>query len=510
MMKTFNKLFCVTLLVAGFSACASEFDNDFHIPEKPADVVKAEQLNSYKTLAQYVSSNFAIGNTMTSAEFLKESTPTSLTLTNFNELTISDAFLHSKLVNATGEVDVAAAQNVVDLAKENNLKLYGGTLISSTNNNESYLINSLPGKVAEAYVLKDFEDEVIGAEYPFGYNGETRSDKGASVVEDPEGKSGHCLHVACGLVFPVITFNLAKGTTLGDYIRMEMDWYAENDGGMNSFAGCLHTWVKDSGHDYPTPASMGCKLKEWGKVTLDLTAFNFDDAKKAWASLPFEFGMVSWWQQFYVDNIKLFYTYNQPDFENEKSRKIADDAMKTYVQSVIDTYGEEVSTWTVADHPVSSPATMYWKRLLGDTYFGKAAQYAREVNANLKLFVSEEGLDDANRLANLIAIIAKAENEGAKIDGIEVLLDAKNVNQNALNAMFKTLASTGKMIRLSGLATTGDDASDATALKTILSQYKTVIPEAQRYGITFGNAVSQLWDNSFNRRETYGGVVEGL
>lgn len=509
MMNTINKLFCATLLVAGFSACASEFDNDFQVHTKPATVTEAEQLSTYNTLLEYVGSNFAIGNTLTSAEFLKESTPTSITQTNFNELTVSDAFLHSKLVNSLGEVDVTSALNVIDLAAEKNLKLYGGTLVSSNAINESYLTNILPGKLAEDSVLYDFEDVALGYKYPMASNASPTSGI-AEIRNDPEGINGKSLYVEGSISFPVVTFDLPKGKTLGDFIRIEMDWYAVNGGGLNGFANALHVLVQEEpAKDYATPGAQGCKLKEWGRVSLDLTVSGFDD-RAGLTSVPLEFGPVDWGAQWYADNIKWIYTYNVPDYDSDESKAPASEAMKIYVQAIVKTYSENVPAWTIADRPVSSPSTMYWKRVLGDTYFGKAAQYAREVNPALKLFVSEEGLDDASRLADLIAVIKKAESEGAKIDGIEVLLDAKNVDQSALSAMFKTLAGTGKLIRLTGLEVSGsDDATDATALKTVLSLYKQ-IPEAQRYGVTFNNAVGELWDSKYNRRQTYAGVAEGL
>lgn len=513
MKNNINKIICATLLAAGFSACASEFDNDFKVTDKPASVAQNEQLSAYKTLLEYAGSSFALGNTLTSAEFLNEGTPTSLTLTNFNQLTLSDAFLHSKLVNGLGEVDSTSAKSAIDLAVSKGISLYGGTLVSSTNLNESYLSNALPGKMVEATFTYDFENDALGTEYPFGFNGEARSDKGASVVEDPAGESGHCLHVACGLVFPVITFNLPKGTTLGDFVRVEMDWRAVNDGGLNGFAGVLHTYVKDSGYDYPTPGAMGCKLGEWGrgKVVLDLAAFNFDDAKKAWTSVPLEFGSVAWWQEYYVDNIKWVYTYNEPDYESAEAQQIAKNQMKTYVQTLVKSYGDNVSAWTIADRPISSPSTMFWKRVLGDTYFALAAKYAREQNASLKLFVSEEGLTDAARLADFLAVIKKAENEGAKIDGIEVLLDAKVVDQSLLTSMFNTLAKTGKFIRLSGLATIGNNNTvDADALTTVLSLYKQIIPESQRYGISFSNGTYTLWNTHFDRLPAFASVADNL
>lgn len=512
--KDIKKYMMAGLVVCGFSACASEFDNDYQVA-KPAVVTQAEQLNSYGTILEYIDPAFHMGNTLSSAEFLGQATPFSLTCSNFNELTISDAFLHNKLVAADGTIDSTSMLSVIDLASQADISLYGESLLSSTNIKDGYLINLLPGKNAEAFKLCDFEDKELGFKYPLALNGGAASGT-AEVVDDPDGESGHCLHVACGLMFPVISIQLPAGHKFGEFTRIEMDWRAVNDGGLAGFANAFHVRLNNGGGgdavDFDTPASQGCKKGEWGrgKVVLDLSKFNLTAAQQDLTSVDLEMGPVDWWCEYYVDNIKLIYEYNEPDYESAEARSIASGQAKKYVQTLLKHYGNAIPAWTIADRPVSSPSDMFWKHTMGEAYFGEAARYARQQKSDITLFVSEEGLTDASRLEALISLINQEEKEGAKIDGIDAIVSLEEAEAAALEGMFKTLAATGKQIRLSGLGATKDADADAAALKTVIAKYMQAVPAAQRYGISFAKGTSTLWDSHYDRMPAYAGMIDNL
>ena len=110
--------------------------------------------------------------------------------------------------------------------------------------------------------------------------------------------------------------------------------------------------------------------------------------------------------------------------------------------------------------------------------------------------------------------MAKAEQQGVKIDGFDarVAIDA----DTDLTAMFKTLAATGKQIRLTILSVMGDTESEAAqSLGRAVTNYKQQVPQAQRYGISFA-AVGEsgtnagLWTSGYNRKQTYASLVEAL
>ena len=99
-------LFAVSTLMTG---CAEEFDTSYPAGNKPAVVSEAEQLAAYNTLVSYIdAANFRLGNTLASSDFDQGTVAASLTLSNFNEVTIPDLYVHSAQVDAEGKIDTLA------------------------------------------------------------------------------------------------------------------------------------------------------------------------------------------------------------------------------------------------------------------------------------------------------------------------------------------------------------------------------------------------------------------
>ena len=181
---------------------------------------------------------------------------------------------------------------------------------------------------------------------------------------------------------------------------------------------------------------------------------------------------------------------------SDATKQTAESELKKYVSAVV-SENPDVTAWTVVENPVSSK-TVIWNKVLGSSYVGSAAKYARAANSSAKLFVSETGLEDAEIRAALIDIV-KASSD---IDGINV---AVAINENTdLSTVLPDLSATGKTIRLNILSV-----ADAASLSKALAAYKQ-IPDAQRYGITFAN-VSGIWEGeNYNRTEAYKILVDSL
>ena len=91
---------CSWLSFVAFAAllagCADYFDTSSPAGEKPAAVTEAEKLAQYETLVSYIDAEkFRLGNTLASADLDGKTAAASLTLSNFNEVTVPDLFLHS-------------------------------------------------------------------------------------------------------------------------------------------------------------------------------------------------------------------------------------------------------------------------------------------------------------------------------------------------------------------------------------------------------------------------------
>ena len=247
-------------------------------------------------------------------------------------------------------------------------------------------------------------------------------------------------------------------------------------------------------------------------------------------------------------------------------------AMDNWIKGMMTATKGYVSTWDAVNEPISGTGgefydlwsadngdaskNFYWQDYLGDEEYvrfviAKAREYYTGEEP-LKLFVNDYNLesdwDQNKKLKSLIHWIEVWESDNTtKIDGIGTqmhisyyenpeTLASKNA---AIENMFKLMAATGKLVKISelDLAYVGADGKvikykDLTEeqIKTLSDYYKYIvetymelIPANQQYGITLwcpidspassswrgGEAVG-LWDGNYNRRHTYAGFADGL
>ena len=246
-------------------------------------------------------------------------------------------------------------------------------------------------------------------------------------------------------------------------------------------------------------------------------------------------------------------------------------AMDNWIKGMMTATKGYVSTWDAINEPISGVGgefydlwsadngdakNFYWQDYLGDEEYvrfviAKAREYYTGEEP-LKLFVNDYNLesdwDQNKKLKSLIHWIEVWESDNTtKIDGIGTqmhisyyenpeTLASKNA---AIENMFKLMAATGKLVKISelDLAYVGADgkvikSKDLTEeqIKTLSDYYKYIVetymelvPANQQYGITLwcpidspassswrgGEAVG-LWDGNYNRRHTYAGFADGL
>ena len=191
----------------------------------------------------------------------------------------------------------------------------------------------------------------------------------------------------------------------------------------------------------------------------------------------------------------------------------------------------------------------YWGYYVPD-YGVKAFQYARKyLPAETKLFINDYNLETSpSKLAALIKWVEEidAANGSPIVDGIGTQMhvsfsptddEESNVSKLAelkerVDAHFKTLAATGKLIRVTeldiaigtGSPSAAQYKAQADAYRMIFESYKAIVPEAQQHGITIWSLtdaedeheywlkgeVPNLWDANFLRKWAYKGVCDGI
>ena len=252
----------------------------------------------------------------------------------------------------------------------------------------------------------------------------------------------------------------------------------------------------------------------------------------------------------------------------EQKKEIITNELERWIKGVMEVTKDYVKAWDVVNEPMSDwpdPSQIktgigktnmaedefYWQDYMGKDYARKAIEFARKYGgSDMKLFINDYGLESISqaKCQGLIKYIEYLESDDVtKIDGIgtqmHVTLKSDATEQatqeEAISKMFKSLAGTGKLVKISELDM-GIQGEDGNNIKTenatfeqlqrqanfyefILKSYFENVPAAQRYGITQWAATDSpttsswragepigLWTLNYNRKPAYGGFANGL
>lgn len=307
----------------------------------------------------------------------------------------------------------------------------------------------------------------------------------------------------------------------------------------------------------------------------------FTCSKDGMDRLCINFGKVA--GTYYVDNVKfgekkaaagvkgkvkrissgIVYKYKTP--EEKKAALLT--AMESWIKGMMQHCGSRVQAWDVINEPItdnnkwrgidgnfmtddSAPVEengltlnwaedhFYWGYYIGKEYAYRAFEYARKyAPAGTKLFVNDYNLEsNEGKLSALIDFVKYIEQNGQTVDGIgtqlHVSADTTATFKTQIDNMFKKLASTGKLVRVTELdvkvgtanPSAGQFEMQAKTYQYIVESYLKNIPEAQRSGITVwslsDNAKEHeywlkddspnLFDKDYGRKHAYKGFCDGL
>ncbi|MNQ78204.1 Endo-beta-1,4-xylanase Xyn10C precursor [compost metagenome] len=274
-------------------------------------------------------------------------------------------------------------------------------------------------------------------------------------------------------------------------------------------------------------------------------------------ALAFNLGKTA--TSFYFDNITLK-KYNPlggstiVEKTAEQKKVILTTALETWIKGMVSASKDYVKAWDVVNEPMddTKPAQLktaagrtsiaadefFWQDYLGKDYALQAFQFARQYgNADDIHFINDYNLEsNIDKCKGLIDYVKYLEGKGAKIDGIGTQMHIiATADKAKIEEMFKLLAATGKLIKISELdmgfagnvktaqATAEQYAAQSEMYKYVIKKYFELIPAAQRYGITIwapqdspassswraGEPIG-LWTEGFVRKPAYVGAADGL
>lgn len=289
---------------------------------------------------------------------------------------------------------------------------------------------------------------------------------------------------------------------------------------------------------------------EWKLVTIQTTATTDNRIR-----LIFSYGEFA--GTVYIDDVVLKSTKatggtttiveKTPD---EKTALVTT-ALDRWLKGMVELSKPYVKAWDVVNEPMDdgNPYALktgvgrtlasdefYWQDYLGKDYavmaFKQARQYGNPTDIH---FINDYNLEyNLDKCRGLIGYVEYIESKGAKVDGIGTQMHISiTSNKENIAEMFRLLAATGKLIKISELdigvgvktpeATEDHYKAQAEMYKYVIDKYFELIPAAQRYGITIWSPLDSpansswragepigLWTEAFVRKMAYAYVAEAL
>lgn len=236
------------------------------------------------------------------------------------------------------------------------------------------------------------------------------------------------------------------------------------------------------------------------------------------------------------------------DLVNEAISGGGNDGQDNYVLQGHNPSGNPDATWDVGGD------SFYWQDYMGSLeYVRQACRLARKYGpSDVVLFINDYNLesdwDQNKKLKSLINWIKKWEADGVtKIDGIGTQMHisyyenagTQTSKKNAITNMFRLMAATGKLVRVSELdmgyvnangqnvatanMTEAQHKNMANFYEWIIKEFFRLVPPAQQWGICQwcttdspansgwrANTPVGIWDINYYRKHVYAGFARGL
>ena len=522
-------------------------------------VSEQDYLNYYGDLKTYIdrtaSPVFKLGVGVLLNDYIAKSDIYHLLTANFDQITLGNEMKHDAIVQSNGELKLENVANLLTVAKEAGISVYGHALIWHAQQRANYL-NSL---IAPVFSLNDdlLESNLIGNP-DFENNLDGWNSWGNSSTR---GRTGNGEGYGGG--YAMWFTNPTAATSWSAQVAYDFSTALQNGSryvlNLNikgSKAGVITVGMQNP-DNYAGVGSFGIVniTDDWSEVTL-LATITGANAKR------FIFDCGEYNGTIYFDNVtvrrvKTGTSDSQLFAERTAAEKngIITAELERWIKGVMEVTGDYVKDWDLMNEPMSdwpdpsqlkttpsNPASneFYWQDYLGKDVAVKAIQFARQYGApDIKLFINDYNLEyNLNKCRGLIQYVAYIESQGVRVDGIGTQMHISlDTNKDNIVEMYKLLAATGKLIKITELdiglggsptittpnATREHYLAQADLYRFVVEQYFENIPSAQRAGITVWSPFDSppnsgwrtnepigLWTLNHVRKPAYGGFANGL
>ena len=542
-------------------------------PEPGQNPPSYDNLSAYGPLKSYVNRTvtpgFKLGAAVNAETFIRQSDEYRIVSENFDEVTAGNAMKQASVMRPDGSMDFTTVKNFIDRAEGAGMTVYGHTLAWHAQQQNAYLNNLIKGKRVEL-PSADGEDILLEADFnggdsPFGGwgNNHTRTVvDGTLKISNPSKVQNWEAQMAK---------DFSPAFTVGQKYKLKFRIRGSANGTLSSGFQIVNGY-KSAG-EFPDVSF----TKDWKQVELECEC-----TAEGGTRLIFSYGAFA--GDIYIDDLSFVATgvsYKYEQMTAAEKKEVLTGALDMWIEGMMKATEGRVVAWDAVNESVSgrdtdgdgfyelesaawgSATNFYWQDYLGSEDYirivvEKARKYFAEYGGNpsdLKLFINDYNLEswwDGNKkLKSLIHWINVWESDGVtKIDGIGTQMHVsyilnehdQKVQEDAIVNMYRLLASTGKLVKVTeldmgivqnafgdGIATSSVTEAQhkkmAEFYKFIVSKYFEIIPPAQQYGICQwcpfdapgalgtgwrGGEPVGLWDLNYKRKHTYAGFADGL
>lgn len=532
-------------------------------------------LDNYLGLKEYIDyskyPNFKLGAGTTVNDYMQYGTVYKLTNANFTETVAGNAMKMASCVDGNGSMNFVRVTNYVNAATSAGLKVYGHTLAWHSQQAKSWLLKLMADKSdpsgSKEFVTIASKDFRITKTY--GWTADQSQYDFSISFGITTG-----LNVTTGTSYPwqvqfvpMDNIQLTKGQTY----KLTMTVKGSSSGQLD---GSLKDW-SNNGVSFSIPFTT-----DWTDVEVEVKPTL--DNNFILLHVPNFVGTVN------IRTIKIegYKDKTIPQTSREKHDTLVY-AMDKWIKGMMFACGGKVKGWDLVNEAISGGGNdgqgnyelqhsegyksgtwdvggdaFYWQDYMGDLeYVRQACRLARKYGpSDVKLFINDynlegtwdivtkDGISASKKLWSLVNWIQKWEADGVtKIDGIGTQMHisfnkntgTQNGLKNAITGMFKLMAKSGKLVRVSELDMGYNDVNGnsvptgsmteeqhkemAAFYEWIIQQFLTIVPPEQQWGIcqwctndspTSGgwraNTPVGIWDRNNYRKHVYAGFVRGL